>query len=168
MEGGQDPPPPLMLPPENPPYLFTPQLPPPPPSMLQTPLDPQGLPDIDWANLFSGQDSLLPMSECASSSSISSSLMAANNGAEDEKGNKEKKKVGRLKKNITPRFAFQTRSADDILDDGFRWRKYGQKAVKNSIYPRYVNGKLVFIYLFTLHVDGSVISSENIYFGLYM
>ncbi|KAF7801282.1 dicarboxylate transporter 1, chloroplastic-like [Senna tora] len=29
-----------------------------------------------------------------------------------------------------------TRSADDVLDDGYRWRKYGQKAVKNSIYPR--------------------------------
>ncbi|CAN1309068.1 Probable WRKY transcription factor 24 [Linum perenne] len=35
-----------------------------------------------------------------------------------------------------PRFAFQTRSEDDILDDGYRWRKYGQKAVKNSAYPR--------------------------------
>lgn len=40
------------------------------------------------------------------------------------------------KKVNPPRFAFQTRSADDILDDGYRWRKYGQKAVKNSTYPR--------------------------------
>ena len=43
-----------------------------------------------------------------------------------------KKKVSR------PRFAFQTRSANDILDDGYRWRKYGQKAVKNSAHPRFV------------------------------
>ncbi|PAN18487.1 hypothetical protein PAHAL_3G205000 [Panicum hallii] len=46
------------------------------------------------------------------------------------RGNKKKKKPSR------PRFAFQTRSENDILDDGYRWRKYGQKAVKNSAYPR--------------------------------
>jgi hypothetical protein len=41
------------------------------------------------------------------------------------------------KKASRPRFAFQTRSANDILDDGYRWRKYGQKAVKNSAHPRF-------------------------------
>ncbi|OIT29321.1 PREDICTED: probable WRKY transcription factor 43 [Nicotiana attenuata] len=40
------------------------------------------------------------------------------------------------KKIRKPRFAFQTRSQVDILDDGYRWRKYGQKAVKNNNYPR--------------------------------
>ncbi|KAI7998167.1 putative WRKY transcription factor 75 [Camellia lanceoleosa] len=35
-----------------------------------------------------------------------------------------------------PRYAFQTRSQVDILDDGYRWRKYGQKAVKNNKFPR--------------------------------
>ncbi|KAE8705059.1 putative WRKY transcription factor 24 [Hibiscus syriacus] len=34
------------------------------------------------------------------------------------------------------RYAFQTRSRVDILDDGYRWRKYGQKAVKNNKFPR--------------------------------
>ncbi|KAK4786982.1 hypothetical protein SAY86_010815 [Trapa natans] len=34
-----------------------------------------------------------------------------------------------------PRFAFRTKSSEDVLDDGFRWRKYGQKAVKNSVHP---------------------------------
>ncbi|OVA09580.1 DNA-binding WRKY [Macleaya cordata] len=34
------------------------------------------------------------------------------------------------------RYAFQTRSHVDILDDGYRWRKYGQKAVKNNTHPR--------------------------------
>lgn len=29
-----------------------------------------------------------------------------------------------------------TKSEVDQLDDGYRWRKYGQKAVKNSPYPR--------------------------------
>lgn len=45
-----------------------------------------------------------------------------------------KKKGG--KKVRRPRFAFQTRSQIDILDDGYRWRKYGQKAVKNNKFPR--------------------------------
>lgn len=35
-----------------------------------------------------------------------------------------------------PRFAFMTKSEIDHLEDGYRWRKYGQKAVKNSPYPR--------------------------------
>ncbi|MED6135733.1 putative WRKY transcription factor 43 [Stylosanthes scabra] len=84
--------------------------------------------------------------ECASSSlsasassSASSSLMAENNsiGIVHRSGEDEKRKGGRLmKKKMKPRFEFQTRSADDILDDGYRWRKYGQKAVKNSMYPR--------------------------------
>lgn len=34
------------------------------------------------------------------------------------------------------KYAFQTRSAVDILDDGHLWRKYGQKAVKNNMFPR--------------------------------
>ncbi|KAL5717484.1 putative WRKY transcription factor 75 [Ranunculus cassubicifolius] len=40
------------------------------------------------------------------------------------------------KKARTPRYAFETRSLVDILDDGYRWRKYGQKSVKNNIHPR--------------------------------
>ncbi|XP_047095888.1 probable WRKY transcription factor 50 [Lolium rigidum] len=35
------------------------------------------------------------------------------------------------------RIGFRTRSeAVEILDDGFKWRKYGKKAVKNSANPR--------------------------------
>jgi len=26
----------------------------------------------------------------------------------------------------------------DVLDDGYRWRKYGKKMVKNSPNPRYL------------------------------
>ncbi|KAL8532880.1 hypothetical protein ACS0TY_009181 [Phlomoides rotata] len=40
------------------------------------------------------------------------------------------------KKSRKPKHAFQTRSQVDILDDGYRWRKYGQKAVKNNKFPR--------------------------------
>ncbi|TKY63043.1 WRKY transcription factor 75 [Spatholobus suberectus] len=48
-------------------------------------------------------------------------------------GNNKKKGEKKVRK---PRYAFQTRSQVDILDDGYRWRKYGQKAVKNNKFPR--------------------------------
>jgi hypothetical protein len=52
---------------------------------------------------------------------------------------KERKAAGsRGRKATRPRFAFQTKSENDVLDDGYRWRKYGQKAVKNSAFPRYI------------------------------
>ncbi|KAK2358395.1 WRKY transcription factor [Trifolium repens] len=35
-----------------------------------------------------------------------------------------------------PRITFKTRTDVDHLDDSYRWRKYGQKPVKNSPYPR--------------------------------
>lgn len=37
-----------------------------------------------------------------------------------------------------PRYSIQTRSILDIMEDGYKWRKYGQKAVKNSPHPRYL------------------------------
>jgi len=36
----------------------------------------------------------------------------------------------------TERIAFRTRSEVEILDDGYKWRKYGKKSVKNSPNPR--------------------------------
>ncbi|KAG9439755.1 hypothetical protein H6P81_019920 [Aristolochia fimbriata] len=51
-----------------------------------------------------------------------------------EIANKSKKKG--QKRVRLPRFAFMTKSEVDHLEDGYRWRKYGQKAVKNSPYPR--------------------------------
>ncbi|KAK8650482.1 hypothetical protein V6N13_140118 [Hibiscus sabdariffa] len=48
----------------------------------------------------------------------------------------EKNKVKIRRKLREPRFCFQTRSDVDVLDDGYKWRKYGQKVVKNSLYPR--------------------------------
>ncbi|CAM0954278.1 unnamed protein product [Alopecurus aequalis] len=36
----------------------------------------------------------------------------------------------------TERIAFRTRSVIEILDDGYKWRKYGKKSVKNSPNPR--------------------------------
>ncbi|KAL6983265.1 hypothetical protein U1Q18_016655 [Sarracenia purpurea var. burkii] len=50
-----------------------------------------------------------------------------------KKTNKPKKEEKRQRQ---PRFAFMTKSEIDNLEDGYRWRKYGQKAVKNSPFPR--------------------------------
>lgn len=58
------------------------------------------------------------------------------NDVKDDGGGTGKKKGE--KKVRKPRFAFQTRSQVDILDDGYRWRKYGQKAVKNNKFPRQI------------------------------
>ncbi|PIA41492.1 hypothetical protein AQUCO_02200127v1 [Aquilegia coerulea] len=60
-------------------------------------------------------------------------------GCED--GSEMSKKVNKPKKKPEkrprePRVAFMTESEVDHLEDGYRWRKYGQKAVKNSPYPR--------------------------------
>ncbi|XP_023877759.1 probable WRKY transcription factor 43 [Quercus suber] len=121
---------PSSLPPNNinPPFLFTPSLD----------------PEIDWISLLStaqptgfpsAENNIKPIMELSGSSN--GVVLDHEKGNNNNNNNKEKRKSGgRIKKATRPRFAFQTRSADDILDDGYRWRKYGQKAVKNSVYPR--------------------------------
>ncbi|RWW31597.1 hypothetical protein GW17_00003786 [Ensete ventricosum] len=46
------------------------------------------------------------------------------------------KKVKAKRKVREPRFCFKTMSEVDVLDDGYKWRKYGQKVVKNTQHPR--------------------------------
>ncbi|KAI3824673.1 hypothetical protein L1987_06141 [Smallanthus sonchifolius] len=60
--------------------------------------------------------------------------VAENGGDGSKKVFKQNKKEEKKKRE--PRFAFMTKSDIDHLEDGYRWRKYGQKAVKNSPYPR--------------------------------
>ncbi|GLJ18194.1 hypothetical protein SUGI_0321650 [Cryptomeria japonica] len=45
--------------------------------------------------------------------------------------NIQKRKAGR-----SQRHAFQTRSESDILEDGYKWRKYGKKFLKGNPNPR--------------------------------
>lgn len=71
---------------------------------------------------------------------------------EAAKGTGKKLKHVDKKSSRKPRYAFQTRSQVDILDDGYRWRKYGQKAVKNNKFPRYVPNLLHFIYLISFFI----------------
>ncbi|KAI3449376.1 hypothetical protein Pfo_006041 [Paulownia fortunei] len=85
-------------------------------------------------------------------SSISSESSAGQNdeqtkevvGGEEEEEEEESQKTKKpfkpkktsQKRQREPRFAFMTKSEVDHLEDGYRWRKYGQKAVKNSPFPR--------------------------------
>ncbi|KAI9099176.1 hypothetical protein K1719_024943 [Acacia pycnantha] len=77
------------------------------------------------------------------SSASSEAVMDEHTKTVDQRGDKQpntknqlKAKKTNQKKQREPRFAFMTKSEVDHLDDGYRWRKYGQKAVKNSPFPR--------------------------------
>lgn len=128
---------PLQLPPLNPDQygLFNPSR---PLNLVQPNLvQPLLLQDIDWVGLLSGQGGVGRDNKGVVAPLMQAASLVSENGSEEGKGNKEKRKGSKMiKKRTRPRFEFQTRSADDILDDGYRWRKYGQKAVKNCSYPR--------------------------------
>ncbi|XP_062146299.1 probable WRKY transcription factor 43 [Alnus glutinosa] len=98
---------------------------PPPQSLLQPGQDIQIASDIDWVSLLSGPSIFGDQSLAAESTG------GAKNGRI-----KHNRKASRTNKAIPPKISFHTKSPDNILDDGYRWRKYGQKAVKNSIHPR--------------------------------
>eukprot|EP01018_Ginkgo_biloba_P014000 Gb_31953 [translate_table: standard] len=62
---------------------------------------------------------------------------------DDELDPKRRKKEKKIKEMVAPqrtvrepRIVVQTTSDVDILDDGYRWRKYGQKVVKGNPHPR--------------------------------
>ncbi|XVF14326.1 hypothetical protein REPUB_Repub09cG0049600 [Reevesia pubescens] len=62
--------------------------------------------------------------------------------ADDEPNPKRRNTAGEAAvvlshKTVTePKIIVQTRSEVDLLDDGYRWRKYGQKVVKGNPHPR--------------------------------
>ncbi|KDP28559.1 hypothetical protein JCGZ_14330 [Jatropha curcas] len=137
MEGQEAPSPP------SPSYLFMPA----PSSLPSSALNPGAAPfleghvlpapDIDWVSLLSAAQSENGLMSMEGGSVVNIGEEGKGNIGNNNNNNNEKRKIcSRVKKHTRPRFAFQTRSADDILDDGYRWRKYGQKAVKNSTHPR--------------------------------
>ncbi|GMI69483.1 WRKY DNA-BINDING PROTEIN 23, WRKY DNA-binding protein 23 [Hibiscus trionum] len=74
----------------------------------------------------------------ASSDAVNDEAVKVDDQEEDQQKNKKqlKPKKTNQKRQREPRFAFMTKSEVDHLEDGYRWRKYGQKAVKNSPFPR--------------------------------
>ncbi|KAL3498908.1 hypothetical protein ACH5RR_041640 [Cinchona calisaya] len=123
--------------PNNVPYFFTPSVPSSAPlhplSMLnQTMQNPQSSSDIDWATvLYSTSINNGKKNPISPGVSLTSRTMR-----EGDDLNKNKVKPGKTKRYVPPRIAFHTRSTEDILDDGYKWRKYGQKSVKNCAHPR--------------------------------
>ncbi|XP_042068210.1 probable WRKY transcription factor 43 [Salvia splendens] len=65
-------------------------------------------------------------SSAISSSSSSSSSSFLEGAINRDSGREEKRE----------KVAFKTKSEVEVLDDGFKWRKYGKKMVKNSPNPR--------------------------------
>lgn len=70
------------------------------------------------------------------------------------------------KPNREPRVVVQTVSEVDILDDGYRWRKYGQKVVKGNPNPRSVIILFIsltpFIFSLFLFAWNSVLSDKSL------
>lgn len=89
--------------------------------------------NVDWVSLLSGF-----MSNDQGSMMAGRGLYEGDekNGGRNINIGKSMKSSGRSKKVTPSRVAFHTRSSEDILDDGYKWRKYGQKSVKNSHHPR--------------------------------
>nr|QGQ64050.1 WRKY transcription factor 27 [Santalum album] len=79
------------------------------------------------------EDASIPNLPSVSSSSVEDPA-ADSVGKHLQTPGKERK--GAQKRIRQARFAFRTKSEVDQLEDGYRWRKYGQKAVKNSPFPR--------------------------------
>ncbi|CAL9074845.1 unnamed protein product [Musa textilis] len=129
------------------PFLF--ELPPPtsavepPPAMSDPPPRlPPPAESSDAANFPATPSSISSSSTEAAVNAIKPGASSITNGDEGEQAKtnrtskEEEKKNKGQKRQREPRFAFKTRSEVDHLEDGYRWRKYGQKAVKNSPYPR--------------------------------
>ncbi|KAL7129736.1 hypothetical protein ABFS83_13G088500 [Erythranthe nasuta] len=75
-----------------------------------------------------------PISSSSTGGVLKETLEDAEAATSKKDGKAEEKK--KKKKQREERFAFMTKSEVDHLEDGYRWRKYGQKAVKNSSFPR--------------------------------
>lgn len=61
---------------------------------------------------------------------------------------REASEVMKYKAKDECRFAFRTKTQLEVMDDGYKWRKYGKKMVKNSPNPRY----FVFLHFFYLDI----------------
>ncbi|KAJ7945322.1 putative WRKY transcription factor [Quillaja saponaria] len=89
---------------------------------------------------FLGQDSWSESSEKAISTDIASGFSATAATSSYKNNNmqswKRKNGVMKNKEEVCHRVAFRTKTELEVMDDGFKWRKYGKKAVKDSPNPR--------------------------------
>ncbi|XWS31847.1 hypothetical protein CRYUN_Cryun23aG0111200 [Craigia yunnanensis] len=108
------------------------------PSLVTQPLNPSSM-KIESPEVFN--QPATPNSSSISSASSEALIdepVKVDDQEEDQQKTKKqlKPKKTNQKRQNEPRFAFMTKSEIDHLEDGYRWRKYGQKAVKNSPFPR--------------------------------
>lgn len=101
--------------------------------------------NIDWiSTMLNGKPmenrDQMPPSPCVPVLASTNNTSYISSGGGDCQNNciNKRRGAGKTKKPIPPRVAFHTRSSEDILDDGYKWRKYGQKSVKHSKQPRYM------------------------------
>lgn len=92
---------------------------------------------------FSGLPQLLSLQRSASNywawGELSECMSMKRSGGDDHHlgvSAMKMKKIKARRKVREPRFCFKTMSDVDVLDDGYKWRKYGQKVVKNTQHPR--------------------------------
>ncbi|KAJ8555814.1 hypothetical protein K7X08_013310 [Anisodus acutangulus] len=147
MNSGEEPPPPPLPPPPllsndlSPANFF---MQPPNQLPMQNNYNSQvGCDNIDWAGFLSGSSTNNESIATMSNVSINPRNIMMESGEQHQQQIQEQhgglcrdKGKFRKRKYVPPRIAFHTRSTEDILDDGYKWRKYGQKAVKNSTHPR--------------------------------
>ncbi|XP_019170515.1 PREDICTED: probable WRKY transcription factor 3 [Ipomoea nil] len=85
----------------------------------------------------------LPMKDLATKENMSGSSESDKLGDDDERESKRRATEGQIPEPVTshrtvtePKIVVQTTSEVDLLEDGYRWRKYGQKVVKGNPFPR--------------------------------
>ncbi|KAI3916295.1 hypothetical protein MKW98_004736 [Papaver atlanticum] len=91
-------------------------------------------PNSDSISSATSNEAATDNTEHGNNNKISSKQDKEEDDQKSKQQSKSKKKP--LKKQREQRYAFKTQSEVDHLEDGYRWRKYGQKAVKNSPFPR--------------------------------
>ncbi|KAL5703551.1 WRKY Transcription Factor [Ranunculus cassubicifolius] len=92
----------------------------------------------------SGEDSTSTQFDCGTSNPVLAEQVEESvvyNGRDDTRRtystDRQSKAAGKKTKADTGfRVAFRTKSELEIMDDGYKWRKYGKKSVKNSPNPR--------------------------------
>ncbi|OVA17023.1 DNA-binding WRKY [Macleaya cordata] len=85
----------------------------------------RGISEDDSTSTYTGCDSTNPIIPAQIDDPV------INNSSETPTSGAKKTKM-----DVGFRIAFRTKSELEILDDGFKWRKYGKKAVKNNPNPR--------------------------------
>ncbi|CAH8319219.1 unnamed protein product [Eruca vesicaria subsp. sativa] len=97
--------------------------------------------NLEFSSLMFGIDeggnNGLKQQEASPPTSIVSS--EAFTGEYGESGSSKKESTGSKdgeKKEMGDRVAIRTRSKIDVMDDGYKWRKYGKKSVKNNTNKR--------------------------------